>query len=236
MDQVLEPWYREKADFDAIVIIRREKIAVIPECEFKDTLVMNGETTSSSECPQSKVAKDGEKTGTKSVEKKNPKKKLVEEEKKNGDEGGKKIKVKKDNVKPNSDGAGKKKSKSLKKNEGKDLEICEKPLETAKNTECVAIVAPVAVATEENKFVVGVFKCPDHKCALEFEDSKNLLDHVASEHSLICRIPYCTYSCYNFQDYSMHFQSIHCLSTHLPNKRGPITTVPALAKHAKLTS
>ena len=63
--------------------------------------------------------------------------------------------------------------------------------------------------------------CPDPSCLQQFSDHASLIDHIKENHSLQCKMPYCTFMTFTFQEYCDHFEQVHCANTVLPMKRGP---------------
>lgn len=80
--------------------------------------------------------------------------------------------------------------------------------------------------SSENKNVKSecsefIFQCPNSTCSQSFGSSEDFINHIKTSHSLRCKMPFCTYSTYTFQEYSEHFEQIHCVGPSLPQKRGP---------------
>ena len=80
--------------------------------------------------------------------------------------------------------------------------------------------------------------CPDPNCQKQFSDHSELIDHIKQNHLLQCKMPYCTFTTFTFQEYCEHFEQIHCANTILPSKRGPrVAEKEALpCKQAKINS
>ena len=86
--------------------------------------------------------------------------------------------------------------------------------------------SPIPAYSSEGKNVKSessglIFQCPNTTCSQSFANSEDFIGHIKNSHSLSCKMPFCTYSTYTFQEYCEHFEHIHCLSPSLPQKRGP---------------
>jgi hypothetical protein len=83
--------------------------------------------------------------------------------------------------------------------------------------------------------------CPDQSCLQIFPDHSSLLDHIKEVHALQCKMPYCTFSTFTFQEYLDHFEQVHCANLTLPDlpqKRGPrvASKEPLPLKETKLST
>ena len=80
--------------------------------------------------------------------------------------------------------------------------------------------------------------CPDPNCLKIFSDHGELIDHIKENHLLQCKMPFCSFTTFTFQEYCEHFEEVHCANTILPNKRGPRVAEkePLPCKQAKVKS
>lgn len=233
---VVEEWFRERSGAVAHVVIKREKIPEVIECEHKDTLVVGAETTSSSESGPAKKSKKLKKL---------PQKK----ENKSGETTVDTLEVTttmKKNASKTSAGPTKatpvavpqSKIEKIQQEVKKDVVDVDAKVSELTAAICTPKVINEPVDSANNgkgkEFRIGKFKCPDIRCSLEFYDAQELIDHLSEVHSLTCKLPYCTYTCFTFQDYSDHFQDVHCLANPLPAKRGPSLSMQNPRKEQKL--
>ena len=240
---VVEQWFRQRIDVEAQVVIRKDKIPAAKECVQKDILVISDEITSSSQCGPGKKSKKAEKTPGK--QEKQPKEAKEPKEPLAGtlDTSTPKRKYSKKADLAKAKAAPVVLSPSKIKRILQDLEevnsvagdISEKPA-TVFSPKIAN--APVETVNEKNgtsnEFCAGRFKCPDMRCLLGFHEAYELIEHFTETHRLNCKMPYCAYSCFAFQEYSDHFKSVHCLATTLPAKRGPIVSMGNPRKEKKL--
>ena len=219
----IEYWYRPRTSIKGFVSVRKEKIE-FPNHEIRDILIIATEETATEEVSHSTVQ-----------EKKAPTKEPSKQEEIQ-------VSKKKSEKIKNFDCDLLKKSKKIAKSTLEntvnqktpvndpvsDKKIPEFSIPSIKTTEVYA-----KKASNEEKNHLNNFKCPDHKCLLQFSTTTSFLEHISEFHALKCKMPYCTYSCFTFQDYFSHFQTVHCLVS-IPKKRGPVTTAEQAKKEQKI--
>jgi hypothetical protein len=205
----IEHWFKSKFNVEGFMIVRKDKIQTVEECEFRDVLVLGSEETTSPDLSIPSIPKIKPKGKNKKMKELNQNVEEVEK---------------------------KTPKKSKKKNQDSCAKL---PEDVSNSTTESQIIQPkVAKLFDNPKLPQEVFttsnesnghtkpnndfkkfRCPDSKCLFTSNTANELLIHLPDEHSLKCKMPYCTFSCYNFNDYLLHFEYVHCLTTPLPAKR-----------------
>ena len=217
-----EHWYRPRTGIDGFLLARKEKIQEINELEIKDTLVFNSEEG---------VIYDSE--NNKTEKKKSEKKKSTKS--KDGKTLNEPIPSKSTKISEltslTSTLIEKKDVKKIPELGKKNDPIKEKNLNVI-DEEKFSLSSAEHDKTYQNhelsRYNNGLnrfFKCPDSRCYLDFSSPQDLLLHISEMHSLSCKMPYCTFYCYTFQDYSEHFENVHCIAAPIPVKRGANTSL-----------